>query len=392
MATNNAKVINLTNKSGFYENKSENIFDNIYLILTIFIIGLIFIGYTVYSFIKSSSDSLILSNSSYYGTDIINFIPLFQEKTETIDDCVNICKTDIICDGITYNSDTNTCAGTKNTKDNEAIIRTENVNYSSWIKPPSLKVSKSDMSKDFTKAILVGYTTVKTVVDGSKIPNPYVLGVFSYSFNITIYDFNKNFGLWRHLFHKGTEITTGTILNYQSWENLVVDYPKQFIGIWLAPFTNNLRIAVTTTNLNNTSFGFYDNAFNQVCDKDTNKCYITDLPNNRWIDTSSHSDGSVPKQSVGTYIEYFDLDLQNIPLNTEINITINFRGKTVDTLFNGKIRKTQTLNGLPIFDKSNLYVMNDKTFGGEITNLLYYSDSLTIPEIKQIISLKKQKS
>ena len=32
--------------------------------------------------------------------------------------------------------------------------------------------------------------------------------------------------------------------------------------------------------------------------------------------------------------------------------------------------------------------MNDKTFGGEINNLLYYPDALTLDNVKDIITLK----
>ena len=384
--TKTNKTINFTNQSGFYEKKSENIFDNIYLILFIFIIGLIFIGYAIYSFIKSSNDSIILNNSSYYGTNILLYEPLFQDSTDTINDCITNCKNDIICDGITYDSSTKACTGTKN-----GIVRSDSQNLSAWVKPPSLKISTSDMSKDFTKAILVGYTTTNIVVDGTKISNPYYIGVFSYSFNLTIYDFNKNYGNWRHVFHKGTPISKSTKLQYQSWENLVVDYPKQNIGIWLAPFTNNLRVAVTTNTLKNRNYGQYDQAFNQICDNTTKQCYISDMPNSKWKDTSTVGDGSTPNQSVGTYLEYFDLDLQNIPLNTEINITINLNGNNVDTLFNGKIRKTYLLNGMSIFDKSSLYIMNDNTFGGEITNLIYCPDKLSLPQIQDIMSLKSPK-
>jgi hypothetical protein len=381
--TKNSKTINLTNQSGFYENKSDNIFDNVYLIAFIFFIGLIFIGYAIYRFIKSNSEYVIINNSSYYGTNILAYEPLFQETTDTINDCITNCKNNVICDGITYDSTNNACTGTKN-----GVVRSDAQNLSAWIKPPSLKVATADMAKDFTKAIFVGYTTTNTVVDGAKMPSPYFIGVFSYSFNLTIYDFNKNYGNWRHIFHKGTPITKGTKLKYQSWENLVIDYPKQNIGVWLAPFTNNLRIAVTTSSLKNVNYGKYEQAFKQVCDNTTKKCYITDLPNSKWKDTSIIGDGSTTNQAVGTYIEYFDLDLQNFPLNTEINITINFNGNNVDTLFNGKIRKTNTLNGKSIFDKSSLYVMNDSTFGGEITNLLYFSDKLSLPQIKQIMELK----
>ena len=381
----NNKVINLTNQSGFYETnkESDNIFDNIYLILFLFIIGILFIGYAVYLFILSNTNSIIINNSTYYGKDLLTYEYLFQNTANTIDDCITNCKNDIICDGITYDSSKNQCTGTK-----DGLVRSDNANYSAWVKPPSLKIEKSNTSKDFTKTILVGFTTTRTLVDGSKLMNPYLLGKFSYSFNLTIYDFNKNYGIWRHIFHRGTAITTGTKLNYQSWENLVVDYPKQFIGVWLAPFTNNIRFAVTTNSIRNKNTGHYNDAFIQKCNNTNKKCFITDMPNSKWNSTSSLTDGSIPNQYVGTYIEYFDLDLQNIPLNKEINITVNFNGHNVDTLFNGKIRKTHTLNGLAIFDKSSLYVMNDSTFGGEINNLIYYPDTLSLPEIHQIMSLK----
>ena len=381
----NNKIGSLTNQSGFYnsDSHSDNIFDNIYLILFLFIIGLAFIGYAVYTFILSSNDAIILNNSTYYGTDLLRYEPLFQDISDTITDCIKNCRNDITCDGITYDSSTKECIGTKN-----GLVRSDTANLSAWVKPPSLKISTSDMSKDFSKAILVGYTKTNNVVDGSRLMNPYLLGNFSYSFNLTIYDFNKNYGNWRHIFHKGTAITKGTKLNYQSWETLVVDFPKQFIGVWLAPFTNNLRFAVTTNTIKNKKTGEYNEAYIQKCDNTTKQCYITDMPNSRWNETSSLSDGSIPEQYSGTYIEYFDLDLQNIPLNKEINITVNFNGKSVDTLFNGKIRKTYALNGLAIFDKSSLYVMNDSTFGGEITNLIYYPGTLSLPEIQEIMALK----
>ena len=37
---------------------------------------------------------------------------------------------------------------------------------------------------------------------------------------------------------------------------------------------------------------------------------------------------------------------------------------------NGKIVKVIKLDGMPILDKSDLYAMNEKTIGGQITNLI----------------------
>jgi hypothetical protein len=375
--------INLMNKSGFYNKEKVNIFSNIYLILSIFSIALLFFGYAIYKYTQSKSNLNILANSSYYGTDVSVYEPIFQDKAKTINDCINICQNDITCDGITYNDDTQSCLGTKNGQ-----VRNENANYSAWVKPPSDKVSKDSMSKDLSKAVLVGYTKKMTVIDGKKIQNPYMLGYFAYSFNLTIYDFYKNYGSWRHVFHRGTDIAPGTSLKYQSWENLLVDFPMQSIGVWLAPFTNNLRIAVTTTSLSNKSYGSYQDAFIQKCNNVTGQCYVSDMPSGKWADTSRSGDGSNPNTTEDTYVEYFDHDLQNIPINKQINITLNFRGNNVETLFNGKIIKINSLDGVPKLCTNSLYVMNDLTFGGEISNLLYYPDTLLLGDIQSIIELQ----
>ena len=355
-----------------------------YLIIFIFVIALVFIGYGIYKYYQTSVTLNILDNSSYYGKDISIYEPIFKNTSKTMKDCINVCQADLTCDGVTFNSDTQACLGTKNGQ-----IRNENANMSAWVKPPSDKVLPDNFSKDFTKAILVGYTKSNIVVKGEKIQNPYTLGFFSYSFNLTIYDFYKNYGSWRHVFHKGTNIETGTSLNYQSWENLIIDFPKQCIGVWLAPFTNNLRIAVTTSSLSNNTYNSNNSeAFVQKCDSLTNQCYITDMPSGKWTDKSKNGDGSTPKTKIDTYVEFFDHDLQNIPINNQVNIAIIFRGNIVETFINGKIIKINSLEGVPILNTSSLYVMNDLTFGGEISNLVYYPDTLLLGEVQNIMSLQ----
>ena len=384
------KSINITNKSGFYEKENTHIFSNTYLIIFVLVIALGFIGYTVYYYVKTSTDAVILDNSSYYGTNIMTYTPLFEETEKTIDDCINTCKLNVICGGITYDSNSKTCTGSKsNENGGDSKIRAENPNFSAWIKPTSFKLERSDIGKNFKKAIILGYTKTKEVIDSKQISSPYQIGKFCYSFNVIIYDFYKNFGSWRHLFHKGTEIKTGANLEYRSWENLILNYPDQAIGVWLAPFTNNLRIAFTTVRIENNSYGSFTHAFEEKCDSVSGKCYITDTPNSKWKDKNKLTDGSIEIQKLKKDIEYIDLDLQNIPLNNKINITVNFRSNYVDTLVNGKIRKTNETNGIPEFNTSSVYVMHDKTFGGEISNLFYYPDALLMNEIKTVISYGK---
>ena len=379
---------NLLNKSKAYDTKNnnkdntehKNIFSDFYLIGFILLIGLCFIGYAIYIYKFKSVE--IQENSSFYGEDVNLYEPLFNEQLNTINDCIDTCKQNIICDGITYNSQSQMCSGTKN-----GLVRNENSEYSAWVKPKEFNLTEQN-TKDFKKAIIVGHTKTNKVVNRMNLQNPYRIGYFSYSFNLTIYDFYKNYGSWRHVFHKGTEIEEGSIINYQSWENLVKDFPIQSIGVWLAPFTNNLRIAVTTQSETNKNTGTYTDAFVKKCNDITEECYITDMPGGKWADKTRISDDSNANIQLSDNLEFFDNDLQNIPINKEINITITFKGTDVEVYYDGKIVKVVKLDGLPIINKSNLYVMNDKTFGGEINNLIYYPDNFTLDNIKNIIELK----
>lgn len=373
--------VDLLNKTSFFV-KKENIFSNTYVILAILLIGLGFLGYSIYYYMTNKDAITIAASSSYYGTDIANYEPIFKEEIKTVNECITRCQNDITCDGITYNIDTQACLGTKNGQ-----LRSEQSNYNAWVKPPSDKIGQGATTSDFSKSILVGNTKVFTVIDGKKMQSPFTLGYFSYSFNITIYDINKNYGSWRHIFHKGDPIDIGAILNYQSWETLITDFPNQAIGVWLAPFTNNMRIAITTRTQANRNTGSYPDAFVEKCDNLTENCYITDMPGGKWVDKSRLSDNSTTITKFITSVEYIDQDIQNIPINKQINITINFLGKDVEIFFNGKIVKIVRLNGDPQTNRSGLYVMNDKTFGGELSNILYYPDALKLPDIKSIINL-----
>jgi hypothetical protein len=385
------KINNLLNKSSGYGNVSndrntsasdKSMFSNIYFLMIIAVSSLFFIGYSIYYYLTQSNILNIIANSSYYGKDITLYEALFQESATEMTDCINLCEKNILCDGVTYNNDTQVCSGTKNGQ-----IRNESDSFSAWVKPPDSKINNKNTKLDFTKAILVGYTNTPKVVKNTLIQNPYTIGFFAYSFNLSIYDFNKNYGSWRHLFHKGTPIDTNTIMNYQSWENLIVDLPMQSIGVWLSPFTNNLRIAVTTTSSANKNTGSYEDAFIQKCNCLTSDCYITDMPGGKWVDKTKSGDNSTPKTKLSTYIEFFDSDLQNIPINKQINITINMLGSDAEVYFDGKIIKVVKLDGVPSISNTNLYVMHDNTFGGEISNLLYYPENLKLPDVNSILTL-----
>lgn len=373
----------LLNTSKFYDitiDSKKRIFDNPYIIIIIILISLVFISYAIYYNLTNNQDN-IKQSSSYYGKDLAFYNPLFNNTSVSISDCISQCNNDLTCDGITYNSDTQYCSGTKN-----GVIRTDTNNLSAWVKP--INTSKTSTTHNLINSILVGDTKVQKTIDGKLIKQPYAIGVYSYSFTLTIFDFYEKYGVWRHVFHKGTKIDPTIPLNYQSWESLITDIPNQCIGVWISPFTNNMRIAITTTSVKGSQNDSFNDAFVQKCDNITGNCFITDVNGSNWNNTSKMSDGSIPNTSINQYIEYVDHDLQNIPINTKVNFTINFIYNYVEIFMNGKLTKTSQLNGTPNFDKSSLYVMNDNTFNGEIKNLLCFPTNLLIVDIANIMTLK----
>jgi len=374
---------NLLNTSKFYDiaiDSKKRIFDNTYTIIAIILIALAFLGYTVYYNLTNNSNN-IKQSSSYYGKDLTFYTPLFNNTSSSITNCIEQCNNDLTCDGITYNSDTQYCSGTKG-----GIIRTDTNNLSAWVKP--LNTSNADATNNLIGSVLVGNTKVQKTIDGKNIKQSYAIGTYSYSFTITIFDFYENYGVWRHVFHKGTKIDQSIKLNYQSWESLINDIPNQCIGVWISPFTNNMRIAITTSSVKGSQTGSFKDAFVQQCNSTTGTCFITDVNGSNWNNTSKMSDGSIPNTSINQYIEYVDHDLQNIPINTKVNFTINFINNYVEIFMNGKLTKTSQLTGTPNFDKSSLYVMNDNTFNGEIKNLLFFPTNLKLADISNIMALK----
>jgi len=84
--------------------------------------------------------------------------------------------------------------------------------------------------------------------------------------------------------------------------------------------------------------------------------------------------------------------LQNIPINTQLNVTVNVHNNIVEVYFNGKIVKVSQLDGTPVSDKKNLYVLNEKTANCEISNLLFYPDVVKKADIASIIALSPSSS
>ena len=72
------------------------------------------------------------------------------------------------------------------------------------------------------------------------IVQPKLNNNYSISFWIYIDNFYENYNYWKHILHKGSEISG--ILNYKYWYNIETEIPKQNLGIWMHPNQNNLEL------------------------------------------------------------------------------------------------------------------------------------------------------
>lgn len=348
-----------------------------YVSLLMFSIIIGFIIYGLYYYYNSNYDKNIKIGYSYYNSNLLNYTPLYNINTDTLDECISRCNADIICNGITYNNQTQECIGSGN----NGLLRREENNLISWIKQNDMQ---TNYKRDFIKSIILGYTDIPATITANKITQPHVIGNFSFSFNLCIRDYHHNYGKWRHILHKGTDnssLMQNNAYNYSSWEKLIIDIPKQFIGVWIAPFNNNMRIALSTIYMTKKAQNYYEHANIQICNENLNECHISDKDKNT---NNSTTNLSMAPQQIIKNIEFIDQDITNIPINRISNYIINIIANTIELYQDGKLIKSAVIEGTAEYNNDNMYVMQQNSINGFVSNVIYYPAYLTLDDIKLI--------
>ena len=238
---------------------------------------------------------------------------------------------------------------------------------------------------DIKTETLLGYVSSYKVITADKLSFPSNPYEFSWSMFIYVNDFYANHGSWRHILHKGTE-PDARQLETQNWEDILAEYPDQSIGIWMAPFNNNIRIAITTltTNYVEGNTPGYPHALAQAYDESGN-VFLTDKPNNPLRDPTK----SRVKRQVSGYNKNVEfIDIPHFPNKVLTHLTVNVINDVVEIYRNGLLTKSYTLAGRPEFNKGNLYIMKPKTLDGSLHNLTYTPGYLNLASIRDIMKEK----
>lgn len=346
-STNNSSA--KTNKSNMspasQNNKLDNPFNNPIMLWSLILITLGFIVYGLYYYYTSTSS--IHQGKSYYGDDLLNYSPVFKLNTEQIDPCIKRCESDPLCDGITFNRDELTCVGTKG-----GILRDDDDTLSAWVKPANQ--SLANMSNK--SVILVGLAKENVTISADKISYPGNPYEFNWSMYLYLNDHLGNHGSWRQILHKGSEMTDQ--IDTPNWEDILAQIPDQSVGIWMAPFNNNLRIALTTV---------------------TQGKKTTLVSQHAHVDAASGAQ-KPPSTTYEKNIEFFDI--YQFPVKKIKHLSVNVLSSSIEVYLDGMIYKVFSLTGRPEFNRGNLYIMKPKTIDGYIQKLSYAPAALKLTDIR----------
>lgn len=379
---NNLK--NSNNDNNNENNKSDqNPFNNINLLIALLLITVFFISYGIYKYLKDTKQNL--DGKTFYGQDLTNYKPLFKLNTDDIDVCKKRCNADVECSGISYNNELLSCVGTKN-----GVLRNDTKIHTAWVKPKKSK-TKSKVNT------ISGLISNKTVLAENKVPLPVVPSSFNYSFYIYITDYYTNHGKWRHVFHKGTEITE---IDTHEWEKVMTICPDQGVGVWLAPFNNNLRVCITTrTNNLKNDFKPHIHPFEEKyedseydsekdCLRKKENIYISDKPYNPQGDKKIFTNlkKNAAKNNELVYEKNMEfIDVFNVPVKKVTHISINLLNTNLEIFIDGKLIKSSTLQGEPLGNEGHFYAKHNKSFEGSIMDVKFSPTSIDLNEIRKLI-------
>lgn len=329
------------------EQKDNNPLKYAGLLFLIIIIVMMYMGYTFYNYYSSN---IMLQGYSYYNKDLANMEFLFENKGTTKEDCMQDCQGDYLCTGATYDASSNTCYGIR-----DGMIRTDDSHIYAWSKKDSKQLDDDN--------IIVNWTKESQKLSRRQLPVAPFPNQTSITFWFQIDNWHHNYSWWKGLVYQGTKPEEDNI-NITSWGDLMSTIPKQRFGVWIAPFTNNLRFVVGTKIAHNIS-GAGLHPSNQICrGKD---CYVKvhDSPNEY-------------------YYELEFKDVKNININELVMVGIVMDNKSFNIYIDGKLKHNILLRGEPVPLNEDGYVKPEKSYQGHFLNFRVWDKSLTSGAIQDL--------
>ena len=317
-------------------------FENPVLLTFILLITFGFIAYGLYQYY--TKDSEYKQGQTFYGADILAYQPLFTLNTDKAEKCKARCQKDSLCSGITFNSETLTCLGTE-----DGQLREDANNFISWVKPKSQLATGIVKNRNTDKPI-VGLANSQTTIKNNEFARPPFISRFNFSLFIYINDFYDGHGGWRNIICKGTEWPASEPLNTPYWETVAAERPDQCLGIWLAPFNNNLRVCLTTRH--------------QISGPST----------------PTMQQPTTQQKTIQQTLEF--IDIQNIPTRKLFHLSVNMVESGMEVYLNGKLHRMIALKGAPVWNELPLTILGPTSTPATIMDLVFIPESANLDDIR----------
>jgi hypothetical protein len=327
-----------------------------YIALAIIILSSIFI-FLMIRFKKKGSE--IQYGYQYFPKDITTNNKQ-TKKYKEVEECIKDCKDDGYCGGLTFDTTSNICY-----KFNKGEIVPGETKHIAW--------EKEKEDKDFfDKTLLTGKVSNEKVILKETLFTQVDNNKYAFSFWLDIKDFygeHSNHKVWKHILNKGNNPDIQETDNWKDIENIVIN---QSPGIWLAPYTNNIRICFAV-NFNKPNISETQNTLGKL---DINSIeeefkYRT-LPDN--IQENKNT------------IQY--IDIIDVPINKLFFMCININGNVVEIYLNNNLHKTMILYGSIIPENNNIYIKSKPTFNGNLYNLNYLPYFIKYQDVKDLYKKK----
>jgi hypothetical protein len=323
-------------------------FENPVLLAFILLITFGFIAYGLYRYYTKESE--YNPGQTYYGTDILAYQPLFTLNTDKIEKCVDRCQKDSLCSGLTFNSETLTCLGTE-----DGQLREDANNFTSWVKPKSQlgRISGQTKKTGIDKPV-VGLADSQMTIKNTEFARPPFISRFNFGLFLYLNDFYEGHGSWRNIICKGTEWPAGDPFNTPYWETVAAERPDQCLGIWLAPFNNNLRICLTTRR--------------QISGPSATT-------------PSASTNQSTQTPTIQQTLEF--IDIQNVPTRKLFHISVNMVEGGMEVYLNGKLNRMIALKGAPVWNELPLTILPPVSTPATIMDLVFIPESANLDDIRE---------
>lgn len=334
----------------------KSVFDHPYVLLFLAAMALFMLYYVIYYYFLANKPQ---QGYTYYGHDILKQSPLFESTTDNIDQCIDQCKDKANCHGITYDIDNLTCFGQENGR-----LRSDGDEFYAWVKPLPEKLEYSEVHKPPRNLIGKLESDMPLMIGAGDIPSAIIPDQYSFTFWITVDDWYADMGFWKHVMHRGAEITHK--IRYNSWDKLVDELDVQGPGIWLTPYQNNMRISLTV--------------LKKLPEDDIAKHPL--VP--EFGAPPSTNLSKVEKREVR---EVMYKDINNFPTGKPTLVTVVFDRGITNIYINDKFSDSFALVGRPMITGGNMYFNYPISYKGMIEEFNFYSHSMDLEEIKNVYKI-----